>query len=103
MVTLMVTVWPGLMTIGEKVAAGLMAASQTSLVSDVTAGSNALVIAVMAMFAVPAGAGPLYGPHSLGTALQTPAVAMPPPGAYEPDGVVVQSGPAPGLLLAMSG
>ena len=67
MVTLMVAVAPGLMTIGENVAAGLVEIDQRSPVADVTAGSNLLVVAVMAILTVPAGAPPAgYGPHSLG-------------------------------------
>jgi len=81
MVTLMTAVRPGLMTIGENFADALVAASQTSLVLDVTARSNAWVTAVMAMLAVPAGAPPGgYGPHSLGAVLQIPGVAVPPAG-----------------------
>src|SRR5450755_1764612 len=103
MVTLTTAVWPGLMTIGENEAAGLTACSQKSPVEDVTAGSNAFAVAVMARFAVPAGAPPGgYGPHSLGSATQIPAVMLP-PGVKDPDGVVVQSDPGPGGALERSG
>ena len=58
MVTLMVAVWPGLMVTGEAVVDGLTAVSQTSPGAEVTAGSNAFVVAVIVMFTVPAGAPP---------------------------------------------
>ena len=48
---------------------------------EVTAGSNALVVAVIVIeFSVPAGAGPANGPHSLGRLAQPPAVTVPPGG-----------------------
>src|SRR6266700_2277595 len=71
-VTLIVADWPGLMTIGENVVAGLVAASSRSPVSEVTAESNALAVALMDMLTVPAGAPLGYGPISLGVANQNP-------------------------------
>src|SRR5580704_3712753 len=81
-VTLTVTVWPGLTTTGENVVVGSMDVSHASPVSDVTAGSNAFVTADSEIVAVPAAA-PLagYGPHSVGPALQPPAGTAPPGGA----------------------
>src|SRR5882757_261758 len=70
MVTLMVAAWPGLMITGVTVVAGLIAASMMSPVSDVTEVLNCLACTVMDELTVPAGAGPGYGPHSLGAANQ---------------------------------
>src|ERR1700729_2787675 len=80
-VTLIVTVWPGLTTAGENVVVGSMDVSHASPVSEVTAGSNAFVTADSEIVAVPAGAAAGYGPHSVGPALQPPAGTKPPDGA----------------------
>ena len=81
-VTLIVTVWPGLTTSGENVVDGSTDVSHASPVGDVTAESNAFVCAVSATVAVPAGAPPTgYGPHSVGPALQPQAGTAPPGGA----------------------
>ena len=79
-VTSMVAVWPGLMTTGANVAAGLMAASSTSPVDEVTDVSNCLATTVIDELTVPAGAGPEYGPHSVGAANQMPLSMVPPGG-----------------------
>ena len=76
-VTLTVADWPGLMTTGENVVAGLVAASSRSPVEEVTAVSNALELTLIDRLTVPAGAPDGYGPTSLGVANQKPFVRLP--------------------------
>ena len=87
-VTLTTAEAPGLMTIGENVVPGLVAASSRSPVDEVVAESKALAVADIDMLTVPAGAPDGYGPISLGVANQKPLVSRPPDGVYEPDGDV---------------
>ena len=58
MVMLTTTLWPGWITAGENVVAGLVAASSMSPVSEVTVVSNAFVATCADMLTVPAGAAP---------------------------------------------
>src|ERR1700728_1575040 len=99
----MVADWPGLMTTGAAEAAGLMAASSRSPVVEVTDVSNCLATTNMAELALPAGAGPEYGPHSVGAEPQNPFWMVPPGGLSLAVSVVAQSGPAPGVWLEVSG
>src|ERR1700722_2671207 len=89
------------MTTGEKVVAGLTAASSRSPVLEVTAPSNALAATDMDMLTVPAGAPEGDGPISLGVAHKNPSLRCPPGEVYEPDGEVpielTRSG-SPGLV-----
>src|SRR5580700_10240653 len=88
MVTLTIADWPGLMTIGENVVAGLSDASSRSPVVEVIVESKDLMVADIAILTVPAGAAEGYGPISLGVANQKPLLSSPPDGVYEPDGDV---------------
>ena len=94
--TLTVADWPGLMTTGEKVVAGLMAASSRSPVDEVTAESNALAVALIDMLTVPAGAPLGYGP-TLGRRSEPEAVVK------RPAGVVKRADGDVPMLLTRSG
>jgi hypothetical protein len=80
MVTSMVACGRGVMTIGEQVQ------PDWSPVAALSAASNAGVVAIIARVAVPAGAGPGCGPHSLSSANQIPAQTLAPLGGSDADG-----------------
>src|SRR3984957_9046771 len=99
----MVADWPGPMTTALLVNFPVPAVAHRSPVTEVTAGSNALVVTVAVTMAVPAGAGPGEGPHSLGRANQPPCDTVPPDGLTDPVAVSPQSSPGVPLVLAVSG
>src|SRR5258708_39047045 len=81
MVTSTVADAPGAITTGARLNAPVVAVVQRSPVVEVTDGSNALVMTVAVIVAVPVGAGVTYGPHGDGPAIQRPVVTLPPDGA----------------------
>src|SRR5258708_32542663 len=80
MVTGIVTVAPGAMTVPPTRRLPCIEPAQKSTNGVVTDGSIAFVDTVIVRLAVPDGAVPAYGPHSDGWANQAPAVTPPPGG-----------------------